>query len=80
MKSTIKSLNPQLPSVTSTTCHKQQICGVATMKIKYLGEIGQSKLGTCVPHRYCTDAAGCQLALKYLPTGVSSQSCKVLYI
>ena len=78
MKSTIKSL--QLATVTSTTCQSQEICGVATMKTKYLGETGQSKLGTCVPQSYCTDAAGCQLAQKFLPTGVSSQECKVLYI
>ena len=78
MKSTIKSLNTQLSAVTSTACQSQEICGVATMKTKYLGETGQNKIGACVPHSYCTDAAGCQIAHKFLPTGVSSQGCKVL--
>ena len=77
MKSTIKSLNPELVPARSETCESQESCGVATMKITYLGETGQGKLGTCVPERFCSHADGCLLALRYLPAGVSSQGCKV---
>ena len=80
MKSTIKSLNPQLDPVSTEKCRSQHVCGVAKMAITYLGETGQGKLGSCVPISFCSDGIGCQLALKFLPTGVSSQGCKVLYI
>ena len=56
------------------------MCSVATMKIKYLNETGQSKFGTCVPSGSCSNTAGCQLAIVNLPSDVISQECKVLYI
>ena len=80
MKSTIKSLNSVLNPVRSKTCESQQTCGVATVNIKYLGETGKGKLGTCVPSSACSDVVGCQLALRYLPTDVSNQGCKVLFL
>ena len=80
MKSVIKSLNPKLDPIATEICASQEICGVATMTITYLGKTGKGKLGKCVPRSFCSDGAGCQLALKYLPTGVLSQGCKVWYI
>ena len=80
MESTVKLLNPQLDPVSSIKCLPQQVCGVATMAITYLGETGKGKLGSCISISYCSGTIGCQLALKFLPSGVSSQGCKVLHI
>ena len=61
-------------------CQPSEVCSIATMKIKYLNETGQSKFGTCVPIGSCSNTAGCQLAIVNLPSDVISQECKVLYI
>lgn len=80
MKSTISSLNLVLSTVKNERCTSSQVCGVATMNITFYGEAGQGKIGACITKDSCSDSAGCQLAIQYLPTGVLSQECKVLYI
>ena len=77
MKSTVKSLNSHLYPVSSKKCLPQQVCGVATLAITYLGETGQGKLGSCIPISFCSNGTGCQLAYRLLPNGVSSLGCKV---
>ena len=80
MQSTIQSINQALDPVTNKTCPMSEVCGVATLTIKYLGETGQGKLGSCVPNMTCSNTNGCQLAIANLPPGVSSEECKVQYI
>ena len=80
MNSTIQSLNPALDPVTSKTCQHSEVCGVATITIKYNGEKGQVKIGSCVPKILCSNTTGCQFAIANLPSGVSSEECKVLYV
>ena len=80
MQSTIQSINQIQDPVTNRTCQSSEVCGVATMKIQYNAENGQGKIGTCIPSSLCSSTTGCQLAIQYLPSGVSSQECKVFYI
>ena len=80
MKSTTRSFNWVLCTVKNERCTSSHVCGVTTMNIKFNGEAGQGKIGTCVTKNSCSDSAGCQLATQYLPPGVLSQECKVLYI
>ena len=80
MDSTIQSLNQVLDPVTNKTCQPTEVCGVATVTMKYGGVTGQGKIGSCVPNSFCSGTIGCQLAIKNLPSGVSSEECKVLYI
>ena len=80
MKSTIPSLNLVLGAVKNERCTSSQVCGIATMTITFNGEAGQGKIGACVAKSSCSDSAGCQLAIRYLPSGTLSQECKVLYI
>ena len=80
MNSTIQSINPVLDPVTSRTCHHSERCGVATITIKYGAETGQGKIGSCVPKILCSNTIGCQFAIANLPSGVSSEECKVIYV
>ena len=80
MQSTVQSINQILDPVTNRTCQSSEVCGVVTMKIQYNAENGQGKIGTCIPSSLCSSTTGCQLAIQYLPSGVSSQECKVFYI
>ena len=80
MNSTIQSLNLVLNPVTNTTCQPAEVCGVATITIKYGEETGQGKIGSCVTNSSCSSTSGCQLAIANLPSGVSSEECKVIYI
>lgn len=79
MKSTIKSLDPILLPVINRTCQLSEVCGVATMKIKYGNESGQGKIGSCVPNSSCSDTDGCRLANLNLPSNVTMRECKVLF-
>ena len=80
MNSTIQSLNPALDPVTSRTCQHSEVCGVATITIKYGTETGQGKIGSCAPNSSCSSTIGCQLAIANLSSGVLSEECKVLYV
>ena len=80
MKSTIKSLNSVLFPVTTETCKPSYTCGVATVKVKYQSETGQGKIGGCIPKNVCSTAAGCSVAIRFLPTGATFQECKVFHI
>ena len=64
--------------VVNQTCTTSQLCAVATIKGTYHGKLGQMKLGACVSKDSCSDTAGCNLALANLPSGATSQECKVL--
>ena len=76
IKSTIESI--KFPAVVNQICTASQLCAVATIKGTYHGNLGQMKLGACVSKDNCSDTAGCNLALRYLPSGATSQECKVL--
>ena len=47
---------------------------LATMKVTYFGEAGQSKLGAYIPNicSLCIDITGFQLVVKFFPSVVSS--------
>ena len=77
MKSTIQSLNPVLEPAITKVCRPTETCGVATMKVQYLSETGQGKIGGCVPKNVCSNTNGCSLAIRNLPRGVSTLDCKV---
>ena len=80
MKSTTRSLNWVLGTVKNEKCTSSHVYGVTTINITFNGEPGQGKIGTSVTKNSCSDSAGCQLATQYLPPGVLSQECKILYI
>lgn len=80
MHSTIQSLNLVLDPVTNTICQPADVCGVATVTIRYNNETGQGKVGGCLPNSFCSSTTACQLAIENLPSGVSSDECKVSYI
>ena len=80
MQSTIQSLNQVLDPVTNTTCQPSEVCGVATLTIKFDGKTGESKIGGCAHISNCSSTNGCQLAIANLLCGISSEECKVLYI
>ena len=50
---------------------------MATMKRIYRERFAQIKDGACVSKYLCYDTAGCNLALTYLPSGATTQECKV---
>lgn len=80
MDSTIQSLNEVLDIVTNKTCQPTEVCGVATVTMKYGGVTRPGKIGSCVPHSSCSGAIRSQVVITNLPSGVSSEECKVLYI
>ena len=80
MNSTIRSLNLVLDPIRTETSTSSETCGVATMKVQYQSETGQGKLGSCVIKIFCSNADGCSLAIRQLPSGATSLECKVLYI
>ena len=79
MHSTIQSLNLVLDPVTNAICHPADVCGVATVTIRYNNETGQGKVSGCVPNSFCSSTTACQLAIANLISGVSSDECKVFY-
>ena len=79
MHSTIQSLNLVLDRVTNKTCQPTEVCGVATVTIRYNNETGQGKVSGCVPNSFCSSTTACQLAIANLISGVSSDECKVFY-
>ena len=80
MNSTIQSLNVVLDPIRTETCTSSETCGVATMKVQYQSETGQGKLGSCASKTLCSNADGCSLAIRHLPSGATSLECKVLNI
>ena len=79
MHSTIQSLNLVLDRVTNKTCQPTEVCGDATVTIRYNNETGQGKVSGCVPNSFCSSTTACQLAIANLTSGVSSDECKVFY-
>ena len=74
--STIESLN--LSPVKSGTCMASKSCALAKIKGEYRGKYFQFRLGACLSNNLCFGTAGCNVALKYLPSGATSQECKVV--
>ena len=62
----------------SETFTASKSCALATIKGAYRGKNAQFRLGACLSKNLCFGTAGCNIALTYLPSGATSQECKVV--